>query len=513
MNSEKIIYEIVKAGHDLETIIVKSGGREYPLHSKVNPERDAELLRERFEPSRYDFLIILGTGLGYHCLPLKELASRYTRIVLVDILEGIDDAIRKNRLTSFLCSDPRITLVIGKTVSEVEHYLAENVDMDAIRGISVLEHPASMRIFSDYYRAVKKSVDKIINIKAGNKATRKAFGARYLRNILMNFRRLDSLYPVRHFFGAFAGYPAVIAGSGPSLDTDADVIQRNQERFFIIAADSALPVLLKRGIRPDIVISIDPQPYVQEHFLSCDTSDMVAVYSISSHPSAVASSGYLSLNSHPLAQLALEIYGGSVGSVDSGTGNVAGDAVSLAVRFGFSGIGITGFDFSFPGYTIYARGTAYQRRYGLYSQDRLRTVESLNMKYIMTSSGGFRHGGRFTRKSFLHYHQALEDFIRDTAVADLVSLNGRGMPLAGTVPMDMDGFIRRRCPAGLDKKGIIKNAAASSRVIGGQPLSGALGRIIDDEIFESLLQASLGDCINQSARKRYRDLALRAIQR
>jgi len=78
MISEKITYEVIPAGHGLETIMVKSGGREMPLHSKVNPERDSDLLRERLDPSRYDFLVILGVGLGYHCLPLKDILHSYS---------------------------------------------------------------------------------------------------------------------------------------------------------------------------------------------------------------------------------------------------------------------------------------------------------------------------------------------------------------------------------------------------------------------------------------------------
>lgn len=111
MDPEKITYEIKQAGHGLDTIMVKSGGREIPLHSRIDPERDSGLLREKLDPSRYDFLIILGVGLGYHCLPLMEIIDRYTRVILVDILDGIDTAIAKNRLTSFLLKNPRITLV------------------------------------------------------------------------------------------------------------------------------------------------------------------------------------------------------------------------------------------------------------------------------------------------------------------------------------------------------------------------------------------------------------------
>ncbi len=508
MDTGKITYEIIKTGQDLDTILVRSGGREVPLHSRVNPERDSDLLKDKFDPSRYDFLVILGVGLGYHCLPLKNLIDRYRRVILVDILDGIEAAIAANRITSFLLKDTRITLVAGKTAAEAERIVAENLDMDDVRGISVLEHPASMRIFGDYYDSIKKSIDKIIAIKAGNKATRQAFGIRYLRNVLLNFTMIKKARPVRSLFNAFAGYPVIIAGSGPSLDDGSAMIGRYQDRFFIIAVDSTLPVLEQKGIRPDIVITIDPQPYAREHFLGCGTDGVLAVYSISSHPSLVRGlRGFVSFNSHTFSQLASEVYGGQVGSIDSGTGNVSGDAVSLAVKCGFSSIGITGLDFSFSRFAVYARGTAYQKRYGAFFQDRFSTVEGLNMRYIMTSSGGTKHGGIFTRKSFLHYHHALEDYIRDNALSSIIALNGRGIPLAGAVPMDMESYIRLHCPKIIDKKRVLEAIDSSAREIDAAHLADALGRIVNNVLFDELLEASLGGRVDDTVKNRYRTMA------
>ena len=513
MERGNITYTIIPAGHDLETIVVNAGGRSVPLHSRVNPERDADLLKDRFDPSRYDFLIILGVGLGYHCLPLRDMINRYSRVILIDILEGIHNAIEKNRLTSFLTADPRITLVTGKTTGEIEEMLTGLIDMDTVRGISVVEHPASVRLFGDYYGAVKKSIDKIINIKAGNRATLKAFGTRYLRNIMLNLPLMGRVRPVRHLYNAFAGYPVIITGSGPSLDHDAPAIARLQERFFIIAVDSALPALLGRGIEPDIVISIDPQPYVYEHVQGCRCGHALPVHSLSSHPLVMKKMpGYLSLNSHPFSQLAAEVYGDGIGSIDSATGSVAGDAVSLAARCGFSHIGMTGLDFCFPGFAIYARGTAYQKRYGVFFNDRFATVEGLNMSYILRSSGGVRHGKAFTRKSFLQYRQALEDYIRNNAPGQVSFLNEQGLDLAGTDRVTVEDFSHLRCSAVIDKRNIIASLHRSSQPVDARPLAAAMKRIVNEKLFGDLLEASLGNAVNGRKRERYRALALNAIR-
>jgi hypothetical protein len=156
MNEKDIIYSIVKTTQGQETVFVRSGGRELYLHSKVSPEREADLFAGRFDPGRYDVLIVLGCGLGYHLMPLRELLDRYSEVIIIDVLPGIEKAIDRNGLTSFLATSPRVTILSGTSAADAAAILSAKIDMDRIRGISVLEHPASIRAFGDYYDSIRK---------------------------------------------------------------------------------------------------------------------------------------------------------------------------------------------------------------------------------------------------------------------------------------------------------------------------------------------------------------------
>ncbi|MBN2161057.1 MAG: motility associated factor glycosyltransferase family protein [Spirochaetes bacterium] len=512
MNFSEITYRIEQSGRGPDTIIVRDGDREMPLHSRVDPEREAESYHDRFDPARFDVLIVLGVGLGYHLLPAKKNIDSFSQIILIDVIDGIGGAIARNRLTSFLVESPRVTLITGKSAVAVEELLAGAIDMDAVRGISVLEHPASMRMFGEYYSTVKKSIEKLIHKKAGDMATRKAFGPLYLRNIVRNITLLGSAVPVKALFGFLKDYPAVIAASGASLDGDIDELRRFQERCFIIAVDSALPALRAGGIVPDIVITIDPQPYVYEHFLNGGPGSAIVVHSISSHPSVIQRvAGYLSLNSHPLSQVISELTGGSIGSIDSATGTVAGDAVSLCMKTGCSVIGITGLDFSFSGYAIYARGTAYQKRYAVYFHDRFATVEGFNCRYILTSSGGYREGGRFTRKAFMQYRHSTEDFISSNRLKNICLLNGRGLPLSGVPVMDIGEFAKRNCNESIRKKRVLEGITAAARRIDGVKIATALGEMLRGKQLDELIEASLGGSADAEINSRLRNLIAHMI--
>jgi hypothetical protein len=507
IDPKDIAYKIIKTERGYETIIVSSNGRELPLHSRINPERESETLSGKFDPDRFDVLIVLGVGLGYHLAPLSRYLSRYTRIVLIDILEGIEAAIARNPLTSFLLESERISFIIGKSPYEVADQISEVINLDDIKGISVLEHPASVRIFEDYYRSVKRSVEKLINKMAGNKATKIAFGSLYLRNIIKNIGFIDQSRPVMQLFGALAQYPAIIIAPGPSLETDIRCLKKHQARLFIVSVDSAVPVLTGHGIRPDLIISIDPQPYVLEHFIDCDIKNALGIVSISSHLSVLERlRGHLSLNSHPLSQLTSQAYGNTVGSVDSGTGSVAGDAVNLCLKCGFRSIGLAGLDFSFADYTIYARGTAYQKRYSAFFQDRFTTVESNNYRYIMKASGGVKSGGKFTRKSFLQYKESLEDFIQSTGARNIWALNKGGIPLNGVAHMEIEEFIARECKSEIDKRAIISSLSKNSRPLSSKPIISGLSGILHERLFDELIDASLNGGADERKRTRYRKM-------
>ncbi len=130
-------------------------------------------------------------------------------------------------------------------------------------------------------------------------------------------------------------------------------------------------------------------------------------FSLTAYPLPVGRHGDSVLQYTSFSQLIEELHPGAVGS-SIPTGTVAGDAILLAVRLGLRPIALAGFDFCFGDHAIYARNTAYQRRYALFFQDRFGPIEMRNLAYIMKSSGGHLVDGRFSRRSFGSYRESIE---------------------------------------------------------------------------------------------------------
>ena len=51
----------------------------------------------------------------------------------------------------------------------------------------------------------------------------------------------------------------MVAGAGPSLDQDLDILRDHQDQVMIFAVDTSYIPLIKANIIPDIVFSSDPQ--------------------------------------------------------------------------------------------------------------------------------------------------------------------------------------------------------------------------------------------------------------
>lgn len=503
---KNIHYIIEPAKDGNPTLIVRLNGKEIPLHSRINPLKESDFSGYELNPEKFDLLLVLGCGLGYNFIKLKEYSGRFRQIVVIDILKGIEKEISRNTHTSFLHDGENITILSGMEFSELEDALSGLIDFQEMKGVQVIEHPQSLRIFPGYYGEVKTLIKKIIDKKAGDKATIKAFGNLFLRNALNNLNSFRHCMPVSNLAGKFEGRKAVIVSSAPSVEDDLERLKFYENDLYIIAVDSSLPVLRCHGIKPDFVISIDPQARIGEHFLGHDFYEAEHIFSIVSPPELVEKySGFISLNSHPVSQVIDDMYPGKSGSIDSSTGSVAGDAFMFAFMAGFDFIAMTGFDFSFSQNIIYARETAYQKRYSLYFNNRFKTAETFNAAYIFKSSGSLIAEGKYTRRAFIGYKNSLDSLIKEKDFKNVFMINSRGLPLTHVNGTDFNSFMKLAGTVKENKMEYIRGLISNKKSF---PVNIAKvkERLLDGRVLEAIISESLGDDVLPERRKKIAEM-------
>lgn len=127
-----------------------------------------------------------------------------------------------------------------------------------IRGgtVRLLESNASSADYSRLYTAMHRAISKATEQRMTEVSTglnREIFSKMQFRNAV------DSIEPLRINSKIGQGKTAVVLGGGPSLDLHLDWIKQHRENLFLIAVSRIANKLLKEELKPDLVVSVDPQ--------------------------------------------------------------------------------------------------------------------------------------------------------------------------------------------------------------------------------------------------------------
>jgi hypothetical protein len=402
------------------TLAVLTDQKKRYLHSKINPGNESQIFRKEIEENRAGLIIILGFGLGYHLENNFDIL-RGRRVIVIDHPSLAENSEVCNAAAKFKTQSENFYYIAESAVL-IEETLKKYINVDNVSVLSVIPHASSYRIFNAYFCEVEAIIRELIDSKISNKATINKFADLFFKNCLKRFSSINKYYPVSSLYNQFTEYSTIIVSSSPTAYNQLILIRKLSEHYFIIAVDSAVPMLMDSGITPDFIISIDPQPWISEHLLGYNLSQSVMIENLTAYPIMAngTTNHFLAVNTHPLGQLIEELFDAKIGSVDSSTGNVAGDALSFALKLGFKEVVIAGVDLSFPFDVIYASGTAYQNRFSFFFNNRFKPVESWNSSYIFHVSGRIKSNGVYTRRNFETYRKLLiNKFASESSVFQL----------------------------------------------------------------------------------------------
>lgn len=172
------------------------------------------------------------------------------------------------------------------------------------------------------------------------------------RRLAENRPLLTSDGDVASLFGLARGKHALIVASGPTLQTNLATLQAQlqtrRQDYLLISVDTALAFLLRHGIRPDIVVTIDDA--IHGSRLPADQSAQTTLVYYPTVPTAALLAWQgprkAAYSRSPMYQtLRQEI---PKGTLHSG-GSVIHPAVDLAVQMGCQQVILLGTDFAFPG--------------------------------------------------------------------------------------------------------------------------------------------------------------------
>lgn len=332
-----------------------------PFHSSHDPEKEAERLIQGLSRKDSNSLyIFFGAGIGYSVL--SALKTTEAVCVWMECFPSIlKAALEENDFSEYLKSG-RLRILLKPFA---EDRLFESFKGLSHHSVSFIAHRGSLNWKQEEYQECRFICEKFFQKKDVNIATLSKFEKIWTRNILQNLRFLPGMKPVSMIFGLLNGMPAVVTGAGPSLHRDINDLKKYREYYFLITVDTALHVLQKNGIEPDLIFSVDPQP-INKSYLEGYTGSGILVFDPTSCTHTLRLSekfqeGFFTSSPFPLMKLFTDFLTVEAGDVPFG-GSVSTNAVSLADLMGAGDVLFFGQDLAFTDGFAHCKGAVLEER-------------------------------------------------------------------------------------------------------------------------------------------------------
>lgn len=220
----------------------------------------------------------------------------------------------------------------------------------------------------------------------------------------------ENLQPALVLKQTFTDKTCIVLGGGPSLDNCIDWIKAHAKQLVIIAASRIAGKLDKLNIKPDIIVSVDPQSHgfdVNKEFMEADHDTLF-------------------INSYHVAPQILGQWRGSclytgtrlpwnntsdINNIQSIGPTVTNSAIEIATKMGFSRVLLCGVDFCYSQTGV----THTQGTYGASLGPNIGVM----LEWVETNSGDMTE----TSIALLHAIQSLQTFVADNSSIKCINLS------------------------------------------------------------------------------------------
>jgi hypothetical protein len=361
-------------------------GSERRLHSRRDPRREAVQWAEGFEVAPGSTTALMGVGLGY---PVEEFLRRHKKDIgglwCFESSPGVFRAMLSWKDWRWLLDEPRVSFFVAVDELAFRSQAAGCFQQVMVDGLAVLEYSPSVQLDADWYGARRQNVLDLVRQWTSEMLTVMERGRLFQTNTLTNFRTVPSSYLFRDVGEVLRGGPAILVSAGPSLNKNAGALAAAKGKIPIVSVDTSLRILLRQGITPDLVVSIDPLGLSRRHFEGVEGLERIPLaYDLEVAPevsSGLPGPRLLVGNRKPLFYSWLEEAIGPLEGLTKGL-TVAQAAYLLLSHYGADPILLVGQDLSFEreGGKTHADGAAFQGRFEPADSGKGKWEDPLNPK-------------------------------------------------------------------------------------------------------------------------------------
>lgn len=291
--NENSKYEVFFDENDSANINIIDRANFSPLYKGQPVSETLEAVKNFEMKALFPYLYFFGIGNGIlFKLLLKN--NNLKRIVIVEpSLELIyislhfsdfSEEILNERVVILLSEDINFSFIAALFTRKDVKIYSKLYDLEVLLPYYE-EHYSNeiMRVNQVFLKAIKYTV-----IGLGNDSIDSLIG---LEHHLMNVDRMVETPTLEDFVKKASNTKvAVIVSTGPSLTKQLDLLEKYKNYITIFCIDASFPILSKKGIKPDVVVSMERVPLTGEFFKQTPESShegVVFVLSSIQHPNVI----------------------------------------------------------------------------------------------------------------------------------------------------------------------------------------------------------------------------------
>ncbi|MCH5266609.1 MAG: motility associated factor glycosyltransferase family protein [Lachnospiraceae bacterium] len=202
-------------------------------------------------------MILFGLGDGQLVLALLEAVPG--SILVYEPEEEVYSLLKNKAVCKKINAQRRVSLFCGeRQKGRLEEALRRMLNEDNVDTTMLAAHPAYSGLYEEEKTALNEICENICNQIGLMKKPIQRFIEAMLYNQLHNIQYMEAGVPAarlkRHWPKEI---PVVLVSAGPSLEKNVEVLKEKAGRAYIFCADATLPLLLERGVVPDLAACTD----------------------------------------------------------------------------------------------------------------------------------------------------------------------------------------------------------------------------------------------------------------
>ena len=315
--------------------------------------------------------------MGYHLKDLHKKISSNERIIIFEKNPNIARFALSQSDFSDVLSNPGVSLHIGVSPNNIEKLLYKDRTNLAIYGYSSINLNSLVETEGNYYKLIISEIEQAYKKFKLDIDTQAAFSKKFYKNIFENGKHFIDSPGILTLRNISPNTPALLVSAGPSLDKNIGLIKSARNKIIVITVATALKPLLKNGIEPDFVISIDPnEETIQSFNLEIIPENLWLIYNpcIPYSVSSLFSSRKIVMESQIALAKWVTDHSEKKGELEN-VSSVAHAAFQIATLMGCKPIILVGQDLSFEGNRMHCTDSFYNQA----NQDNIGTDRTLQV--------------------------------------------------------------------------------------------------------------------------------------